>query len=74
MKWKCESAGKAYPSAHLVPSPILGLACAPIVETRFLKLSMSLIDFSPGIPLGTFSILLDTTMENQKHYQGSVLI
>ena len=27
-------AGNAYPSGHLVPSPILGLANAPIVETN----------------------------------------
>ena len=27
--------------------PFLGLACAPIVETRFLELAMSLPDFSP---------------------------
>ena len=51
-------AGNAYPSGHLVSSPILGLACAPIVETRFLELAMSLLDFSPRLPLGTFSILL----------------
>ena len=50
-------ARNAYPSGHLVPSPIVGLACAPIVETRFLELAMSLLDFSPRIPLGTFSIL-----------------
>ena len=37
--------------------PILGLANAPIVETKFLELAMSLLDFSPRIPLGTFSIL-----------------
>ena len=49
----------AYPSGHLVLSPIMGLACAPIVETRFLELAMSLLDFSPRIPLGTFSILLE---------------
>ena len=53
-------AGNAYPSGHLVPSPILGLANAPIVETKFLELAMSLLDFSPRIPLGTFSILLHT--------------
>ena len=54
-------AKNAYPSGHLVPSPIVGLACAPIiVETRFLELAMSLLDFSPWIPLGTFSILLKT--------------
>ena len=53
-------AGNAYPSGHLVPSPILGLANAPIVETKFLELAMSLIDFSPRIPLGTFSILLSS--------------
>ena len=41
-----------------VPPPILGLACASIVETRFLELAMSLLDFSPRISLGTFSILL----------------
>ena len=51
-------ARNAYPSGHLVPSPILGLANAPIVETKFLELAMSLLDFSPRIPLGTFSILL----------------
>ena len=39
-------AGNAYPSGHLVPSPILGLANAPIVETKFLELAMSLLDFS----------------------------
>ena len=52
-------AGNAYPSGHLVPSPIVGLACAPIVENRFLELAMSLLDFSPRMPLGTFSILID---------------
>ena len=60
-------AGNAYPSGHLVPSPILGLADAPIVETKFLELAMSLLDFSPRIPLGTFSILLiaGTIMETE---------
>ena len=53
----CMPAGNAYPSGHLVPSPILGLANAPIVETKFLEFTMSLLDFSPRIPLGTFSIL-----------------
>ena len=47
-------AGNAYPSGHLVPSPILGLA------NKFLELAMSLLDFSPRTPLGTFSILLAT--------------
>ena len=55
-------AGNAYPSGHLVPSPIVGLACAPMVETRFRELAMSLLDFSPGIPLGTFSILLSNSL------------
>ena len=40
--------------------PILGLAHAPIVETKLLELAMSLLDFSPRIPLGTFSILIFT--------------
>ena len=56
--------GDAYPSGHLVPSPILGLANAPIVETKFLELAMSLLDFSPRIPLGTFSILLQEYVSN----------
>ena len=56
--WHAGRERLAYPSGHLVPSPIVGLACAPIVETRFLELVMSLLDFSPRIPLGTFSILL----------------
>ena len=51
-------AGNAYPSGQLVPSSIAGLAYAPIVETRFIELAMPLLDFSPRIPLGTFSILL----------------
>ena len=51
-------AGNAYPSGHLVPSPILGLANVSMVETKFLKLAMSLLDFSPRITPGTFSILL----------------
>ena len=52
-------AGNAYPCGPLVPSPIVGLACATIVETRFFELAMSLLDFSPRVPLGTFSILLN---------------
>ena len=58
-------AGNAYPSGHLVPSPILGLANAPIVETKFFELAMSLLDFSPRIPLGTFSILLGENCDVQ---------
>ena len=54
-------AGNAYPSGHLVPSPILGLADAPIVETKFLEIAMSLLDSSPRIPLGTFSIFLSNS-------------
>ena len=42
-----QPAWNAYPSGRLVPSPFLGLACAPIVETRLLELAMSLLDFSP---------------------------
>ena len=50
--------GNAYPSGHLIPSSNLGLANAPIVETKLFELAMSLLDFLPRIPLGTFSILL----------------
>ena len=61
-------AGNAYPSGHLVPSPILGLANAPIVETKFLELAMSLLDSSPRIPLGTFSILLTSQRLGDCHF------
>ena len=76
-------AGNAYPSGHLVPSPILGLANAPIVETKFLELAMSLLDFSPRISLGTFSILLycflyylvpKLTFSNFLHFQRVFII
>ena len=59
-------AGNAYPSGHLVPSHIVGLACAPFVETRFLELAISLLDFSPRIPLASFSILLDKFHSNRR--------
>ena len=48
---------------------ILGLANAPIVETKFLELAMSLLDFSPRIPLGTFSILHSIDKINVKAFQ-----
>ena len=44
-------AGNAYPSEHLVPSPFWGLVYAPIVEIRFPELVVSLLYFSPWIPL-----------------------
>ena len=40
-------AGNAYPSGHLVPSPFLGFAYAPVVETSFPELAVSFLDFSP---------------------------
>ena len=64
-------AGSTYPSGHLVPSPILGLANAPIVETKFLELAMSLLDFSHRIPLGTFSILPPTIRYPSQEQTGS---
>ena len=51
--------------------PILGLANAPIVETKFLELAMSLLDFSPRIPLGTFSILLHQLEHKQVPKRGT---
>ena len=67
-------AGNAYPSGHLVPSPIVGLACAPIVQIRFLELAMSLLDFSPRIPLGTFSILPETSIPYLIRHASFILI
>ena len=53
----CQQGTLTLPDTWFRP-PIMGRACVPIVETRFLELAMSLLDFSPRIPLGTFSILL----------------
>ena len=47
-----------YLEIKIFPFPFLRLAYAPIVETRFPELVVSLLDFSPWIPLGTFSSLL----------------
>ena len=44
--------------------PLFELACAPIVETKFLELAMSLLDFLPWIPLGTFTISLLSCVAN----------
>ena len=44
------AAWNAYPSGQLVLSPLLGLACVPIVETRFHDLAMSLLDFHLKYP------------------------
>ena len=57
-------------SGHLVPSHILGLVYAPIVETSFPELAVSFLDFSPSIPLGTSSILFlfFFTILIQKYY------
>ena len=67
-------AGSAYPSGHLVPSPILGLANAPIVETKFRELAMSLLDFSPRIPLGTFTILHSNIIVYQNYIGTSIKV
>ena len=48
-------AGNAYPSAHLVPFPFLGLAYAPIVETSFSELNV----FSRLFALNTPRYFLD---------------
>ena len=45
------------PFRSLVPSHILELVYAPIVETSFPELAVSFLDFSPSIPLGTPSML-----------------
>ena len=64
----CQQGTLILPDTWFRPS-ILGLACAPIVETRFLELAMSLLNFSPRIPLGTFLILLliSDEIHNMKH-------
>ena len=54
--------------------PILGLANAPIVETKFLELAMSLLDFSSRIPLGTFSILLNARSRHFCYFVRCLII
>ena len=66
-------AGNAYPSGHLVPSPFLGLACAPIFETTFLELTMSLLDFSPWIALGTLILLKHNAIDTFKYVSLSLI-
>ena len=55
----CQQGTLTLPDIWFRPT-IVGLACAPIVDTRFLELDMSLLDFPSRILLGTFSILLLT--------------
>ena len=50
------------------------LASAPIVETKFIELAMSLLDFSPRIPLGTFSILLQSPCTVPRSLRQRVLM
>ena len=54
----CQQWALNLPDTWFRPS-YFGLTYAPIVETRFLELAISLLDFSPWIPLGTFSIFLE---------------
>ena len=46
------------PQWQCISSFVFYIACAPIVDTRFLELAMPLLDFSPWISRGTFPILL----------------
>ena len=46
-----------------------GLAYAPIVETSFPELVVSFLDFSPWIPLGTFSIF---PLQSVLHFSASL--
>ena len=50
--------GTLTPTDTLFRPPFWRLAYARIVETSFSELAVSFLNFSPVIPLGTFSILL----------------
>ena len=63
----CQHGTLALPGTWFRPT-IMGLACAPIVETRFLELVMTLLDFSPRISLGIFSILLGIMVNIRNEY------
>ena len=56
-------AGNAYTSGHLVPS-FYGFAYAPIAETSFPHFAVAFYDFLPQASLGTFSILLLSSVYN----------
>ena len=57
----CQQGTLTLPDAWFRPP--FGLACAPIVETSCSELAVSFLGFSPGIPLGNFSILLVKMVE-----------
>ena len=54
---ECQQGTLTLPDTWFRPS-FLGFSSAKIAETRFLELAMSLLDFSPWIPLDIFSIVL----------------
>ena len=54
----CMPAGNAYPSRHLVPYPHFWSFLCSNCWPRFPEFAMSLLDFSPRIPLKSFSIVL----------------
>ena len=67
----CQQGMLTLPDTWFRPTTV-GLAYAPIVETRFLELAMSLLDFSPRIPLGTFSILLLSYTSNSRNNENEI--
>ena len=56
-QWVWHASRERLPIGHLVPSPFLRHPYGPIVETRFLELVVSLLNFSPWKTLDTLSIL-----------------
>ena len=61
----CQQGTLTLPDTWFRP-PILGLACAPIVETRFPRTCHVFTRLSPQIPFSTFSILLSISVRKFK--------
>ena len=61
----CQQEMLSLPDTWFCP-PFWDLLMLYFVETNFPELAVSFLDLSPGIPLGTFSILLLIKTENQQ--------
>ena len=65
----CQQGALTLPDTRFRPH--FGTCLSSNVETRFLKLAMSLLDFSPWIPLGTFLNLFSASHKRTNNTQES---
>ena len=65
----CQQGALTHPDTWF--RPLFGTCWCSNVETRFLELAMSLLDFSPSIPLGTFPNLFSARNKRTNNTQES---